>query len=211
MKSCPSPVKSSGSGRSSSTFSCASTSVPAATSPTRGTCVVGRRWRAAPDSGSHLTSMARGLLGSRRRRPRRWSVLRWAWTVEVEVRPTASPISRTDGGKPRSCIWLAMNSRIASWRAVGAPSARLSGLLSGRLPGRRSGTRHLSFSNVRRRSRRPRAPDRTCVPYDGNSRAGARQTPVRFRVDGEHTFVIEWRELRTPVRPTFTFYPFMGR
>ena len=23
---------------------------------------------------------------------------RWAWTVDVEVRPTASPISRTDGG-----------------------------------------------------------------------------------------------------------------
>ena len=42
--------------------------------------------------------MARGLVGSRRSNPLRCNDARWLWTVEGEVRPTASPISRTDGG-----------------------------------------------------------------------------------------------------------------
>ena len=42
--------------------------------------------------------MARGLVGSRRMKPLRWSASSWEWTLEVEVSPTASPISRMDGG-----------------------------------------------------------------------------------------------------------------
>ena len=87
MNRSPSPVKSAGRGSSSSTFSCASTSVPAATSPTSGTWRAGRRSIAAPDDGSHRTSMARGLVGSRRRKPSRCRVFRWEWTVDGEVRP----------------------------------------------------------------------------------------------------------------------------
>src|ERR1700676_2014780 len=56
--------------------------------------------------------MARGLVGSRRRYPSRWSTARWAWTVDDEVRPTDSPISRTDGGYPRSLTASEMQSRI---------------------------------------------------------------------------------------------------
>ncbi len=53
MNSSPSPVKSDGSGSTSSTFSWASTSVPAATSPTSGTWTTGRRSRSdAPEVGS---------------------------------------------------------------------------------------------------------------------------------------------------------------
>ena len=37
--------------------------------------------------------MARGLVGSRRRKPCFWSVDRWACTVDVDVRPTASSAS----------------------------------------------------------------------------------------------------------------------
>src|SRR5580658_7211691 len=39
-------------------------------------------------------------------------MLRWVWTVDDEVRPTALPISRTDGGNPLSFTDSAMNSRI---------------------------------------------------------------------------------------------------
>ena len=53
---------------------------------------------ATPEFGSQRTSIARGLDGSRRRKPSRLRVLRWLWTVDGEVSPTASPISRTDGG-----------------------------------------------------------------------------------------------------------------
>ena len=44
------------------------------------------------------SSIARGFVGSRRRRPARSRFARWAWTVDGEARPTASPISRTVGG-----------------------------------------------------------------------------------------------------------------
>ena len=53
---------------------------------------------ARPEDGSKRTSMARGFVGSRFRKPIRCSEARWLWTVEGEVRPTASPISRTLGG-----------------------------------------------------------------------------------------------------------------
>jgi hypothetical protein len=67
MNRSPSPVKSAGSGNTSSTFSWAKTLVPAATSPTSGTCRTGRRSMAASELGSHRTSIARGFVGSRRR------------------------------------------------------------------------------------------------------------------------------------------------
>ena len=38
------------------------------------------------------------------------SRLRWKWTVEGDLRPTASPISRTEGGYPWSRIQAAMYS-----------------------------------------------------------------------------------------------------
>ncbi len=55
------------------------------------------RWP-RPDDGSKRTSMARGLVGSRGGNPMRCSEARWLWTVDGEVSPTASPISRTLGG-----------------------------------------------------------------------------------------------------------------
>ena len=45
-------IRQAGLGHYSSTFSCASTAVPAATSPTRGTWRVGRRSADAPEPGS---------------------------------------------------------------------------------------------------------------------------------------------------------------
>ncbi len=114
MKSSPSPVRSAGRGMTSSTFSLASTPVPAATSPTSGTWQTGRRSMMAPEPASHRTSMALGLVGSRLRYPSFCSELRCECTVEGEVSPTASPISRTDGGYPRSRMVASMCSRI--WR-----------------------------------------------------------------------------------------------
>src|SRR4051794_14809475 len=73
--------------------------------------------------------MARGLVGSRGRYPRRCSVSRWLCTVEGDVRPTASPISRTDGGKPRTCCCVTMNSRIDRWRSVSSSSFAVMALL----------------------------------------------------------------------------------
>ena len=43
--------------------------------------------------------------------------------MDGEVRPTASPISRTDGGKPRSRWNCSMTSRISRWRGVRVTSA----------------------------------------------------------------------------------------
>ena len=48
-------------------------------------------------SGSR-TSSARGRLGSRRSQPFFCSTESWWATEEAEERPTASPISRTEGG-----------------------------------------------------------------------------------------------------------------
>ena len=64
------------------------------------------------------SSMALGLVGSRRRSPRFSRLASWAWTLELEVRPTASPISRTVGGYPRSWTVFRMNSTIRRCRAV---------------------------------------------------------------------------------------------
>ena len=85
-------------GKSSSTFSSARTPVPAATSPTSGTLRTAEAGSRLVVSGSKWTWMARGLLGSRDRYPSRWRTARWVWTVAEEARPTASPISRTEGG-----------------------------------------------------------------------------------------------------------------
>ena len=63
MNSSPSPVRSAGTGMTSSTFSWASTSVPAATSPTRGTWRTGRRSTAAPEVGVAADLDGAGLGG----------------------------------------------------------------------------------------------------------------------------------------------------
>lgn len=46
------------------------------------------------------------------RRPRRSKVASWLWTLDEDVKPTASPISRTVGGYPRSLTVSEMKSRI---------------------------------------------------------------------------------------------------
>ena len=46
------------------------------------------------------SSIARGLVGSRRSSPTFSRFARWAWTVEDEWSPTAFPISLTVGGYP---------------------------------------------------------------------------------------------------------------
>src|SRR4051794_6349701 len=75
--------------------------------------------------------MALGFVGSRRRNPSFDNVLRWGGTVDGDVSPTASPISRTDGGSPRSRIDLSMISSIWRCRSVNvcsvmvAPASRL--------------------------------------------------------------------------------------
>src|SRR5436305_1028803 len=56
--------------------------------------------------------MALGFVGSLRMYPLDWSASRWAWTVDGEANPTASAISRTLGGYPRSSTVDRMNSRI---------------------------------------------------------------------------------------------------
>ena len=75
-------------------FSSASIGSPAATSPTSGRPGL----RIAFFALSTSSSIARGLVGSRRRSPIFSRFARWAWTVEDECRPTALPISRTVGG-----------------------------------------------------------------------------------------------------------------
>src|SRR4051794_143876 len=62
--------------------------------------------------------MERGLVGSFRRYPRRWRVSMWLCTDDGDVSPTAAPISRTDGGKPRSETAFSMNLRMSSCRSV---------------------------------------------------------------------------------------------
>ncbi len=62
--------------------------------------------------------MALGFAASRRRSPRRWRLASWACTLELEVNPTASPISRTVGGYPRSSTVRLMKSTIRCCRAV---------------------------------------------------------------------------------------------
>lgn len=43
-------------------------------------------------------SIARGFVGSRRISPLLSKRAKWPCTVELDAKPTASPISRTDGG-----------------------------------------------------------------------------------------------------------------
>ena len=87
-------TKSAGSGKWSSMDSWARIGWPAVTRPTTGTTMVRFSCVWLPSS----TSMARGLVGSRRMYPFSSSRVMWPWTVELELRPMASPISRTDGG-----------------------------------------------------------------------------------------------------------------
>ena len=93
----------------SSTFSTAVMGTPAGALPTSGICAV----RCCMPT----TSMARGFVGSRTSRPRFSSRRRWPCTVEVDLMPMASQISRTEGGNPRRSTSLRMNSRILSWRS----------------------------------------------------------------------------------------------
>ena len=67
---------------------------PAATLPTMGTCP--GPGTASPCSGQ--TVMARVFPLSLVIRPAASSPFRWKWTVEGDLSPTCSPISRTDGG-----------------------------------------------------------------------------------------------------------------
>ena len=57
-------------------------------------CALGRLLATPAD----ISSIARGLVGSRFSRPARSRFARCACTVDGEARPTASPISRTVGG-----------------------------------------------------------------------------------------------------------------
>ena len=75
-------------------FSSARIGSPAATWPTSGRPVCPIAFFALSTS----TSIARGLVGSRRRSPIFSRFARCACTVEDECRPTALPISRTVGG-----------------------------------------------------------------------------------------------------------------
>ena len=75
-------------------FSSARIGSPAATWPTSGSPLGRIALRALSTS----SSIARGLVGSRRSSPIFSRLARWACTVEDECRPTALPISRTVGG-----------------------------------------------------------------------------------------------------------------
>jgi hypothetical protein len=78
----------------SSMFSSARIGWPAATCPTSGNPLAA----AAAFALSTKTSIARGLVGSRRSSPSFSRFARCACTVDDEVRPMALPISRTVGG-----------------------------------------------------------------------------------------------------------------
>src|SRR6266545_4286329 len=56
--------------------------------------------------------MARGFVGSRRMKPFFSNVWSCECTLEVEVRPTSSQISRPEGGYPRSLTALRPNPRV---------------------------------------------------------------------------------------------------
>src|SRR6266536_2971671 len=56
--------------------------------------------------------MARGFVGSRRMKPFFSNVWSCECTLEVEVRPTSSQLSRIEGGYPRSLTASRMNSRM---------------------------------------------------------------------------------------------------
>ncbi len=96
MNTGPDPTSEEGSGKMSSMSSSARIGVPAATRPSSGTSRTPVRGEVTPPVST--TSMALGLEGSRRRWPSFTSADRWLWTVEGELRPSAAPISRTDGG-----------------------------------------------------------------------------------------------------------------
>src|ERR1700761_2291681 len=128
----PSPTSSRGSGNTSSTASSARIGPPAAMRPSTGT-KVGSGSASEPAtsvstgglevSSAERTSPARGRFGSRRRYPFFASVRNWWPTDEVDVRPTASPISRMLGGYPRLVTDARITSRMVRWRGVSVDSA----------------------------------------------------------------------------------------
>ena len=129
----PVPVKVSGRGNTSSTRSWASTPMPAATSPTSGTFRTRSGSTASFDDGSYRTLMALGLVGSRSRKPSRWSTARWVCTVADEVRPTASP--QADGNEIEHFLSLAAQGlRHAGLPRVGPPGPRGGALANRCLP-----------------------------------------------------------------------------
>ena len=89
-------VKCSGSGKYSSIFSTAVIGTPAVTLPITGTCIVSSTFTS---SNCSLTiSIALGLVGSLLIYPFSSNLDKCPCTVELEAKPTASPISRTLGG-----------------------------------------------------------------------------------------------------------------
>jgi hypothetical protein len=100
----PPPTSRSGRVKTSSTCSSAVIGMPAAMRPTSGTATefgaisTGSGGAGVSSASGITTSIARGRLGSRRRKPLRSRVWSWWATDDEEVSPTASPISRIDGG-----------------------------------------------------------------------------------------------------------------
>ena len=70
--------------------------LPAATLPRMGTWSFG--------AGASVRAMARPFPAPLAMTPASSRCLRWKWTVEGDLRPTASPISRTEGGYP--WVWM---------------------------------------------------------------------------------------------------------
>ena len=91
MKCSPEPTMLSGSWIYPSASSSARMGTPAATRPSSGTFSI-------CGLSSRVTSMVRGFMALRCKRPFFSSRVRCPCTVDVDFRSTASPISRTDGG-----------------------------------------------------------------------------------------------------------------
>jgi hypothetical protein len=96
-KSPSSPPAAAGTSTYSSMFSSARIGWPAATEPTRGT-PAGRIADRTDSTARSSSSIARGLVGSRRRSPSFSRFARCACTVDDDASPTAFPMSRTVGG-----------------------------------------------------------------------------------------------------------------
>ena len=80
-------------------FSVAKMGMPAVTVPTIGTSISSREEPSElPLSLSEKISIALGFAGSLLIYPFLSSLSRWPWTVDVDLRPTASHISLTEGG-----------------------------------------------------------------------------------------------------------------
>src|SRR3954469_8717364 len=98
-------------------FSSARMGEPAATWPTSGS-PFGRTTDLTASVARSSSSSARGLDGSRRRRPTFSRFDRCACTVEDDARPTALPMPRTVRGEPYLAEYFLMKSKISCWRLV---------------------------------------------------------------------------------------------